>query len=856
MAVSLEIVADSVPRLKDAIHAVGSRTHGAHAGERDLVPLLRQALYAVGSGTEVEVPRGPGWPSIERWEQGAFSVVRADVDSLTLRNRPWVPDWLATDDTARSRFAATVANAAPQQRRRRSSRPADPFLVDFLGGKTTNYSSPGQQQAIRTCMAVSAGSTVLVNLPTGEGKTLVALLPILRDAEFGRLSLLIVPTTALALDLERRIQPHLNSGATAPALAYVSGGGIRELARAQIRDRLAKSEQKLVITSPESAMGTLRQALCFAASRGEMANFIVDEAHLVDQWGADFRPDMQAIAALRRTLLRLAREGGHEEFRTQLLSATLTKHTVETLERFFSEPGPFVSVSAPILRPESDYWVAPCSSTEERQARLLDLMAVMPRPAIIYTSEKSHATELVRFLKGHGYARIEHLTGDTPGDARLELLQKLQGTFERQGRRGSEVDVVVATSAFGLGIDQADVRCVIHACIPENLDRYYQEVGRGGRDGKSALAILLPAPGDERLARTLAFTELIGPKKGYARWQAMLASAEPTGEDGLIRVDIRSVPSHISVNSERNAHWNLRTLTLMERAGVVALHTDPPPSPRENEWRETWDARKQVLFEKYDSTIPLRLMHGQLDEVEWEREMDIAAKLMHTNDKRGLDAMLSVVGQKSRMCELLADTYEVPVETPGMPGGTRPAISCGQCWACRMDPHETGLAVIRRQRQSPAWPKWGHWLDRQALGETTLHVFYPRPRAIRDLEAWDRTFASILQRLINAGIRHVASSQRILNFPSIVDAHRGISERYFFTTALDSATLEEMPPVPALVVQDPRADDPEIPAWMWSLNFPHKVLMLADDVKDPQVPSELAIRRRFPQMSAQGVYRQ
>jgi hypothetical protein len=150
--------------------------------------------------------------------------------------------------------------------------------------------------------------------------------------------------------------------------------------------------------------------------------------------------------------------------------------------------------------------------------------------------------------------------------------------------QADEIDLVVATSAFGLGVDKADVRAVIHACLPEHVDRYYQEVGRGGRDGRACVSLLLPAPDDFETARrlnrkTLISTEEDNENKGFERWKAMYARREELG-DGRDRVPLTAVPEYGFGQFENNAAnvaWNLRTLALLARAGVIELDAQPPP---------------------------------------------------------------------------------------------------------------------------------------------------------------------------------------------------------------------------------------------------------------------------------------
>jgi ATP-dependent DNA helicase RecQ len=151
-----------------------------------------------------------------------------------------------------------------------------------------------------------------------------------------------------------------------------------------------------------------------------------------------------------------------------------------------------------------------------------------------------------------------------------------ENVLELWGQR--EVDVIVATSAFGLGVDQGDVRAIVHAWQPESLDRYYQEVGRSGRDGRASVALLLWTPGDAKVAEYLATDPAISIERGLERWNAMLHSSNDNlvRRSTTIKVRTDARPPRITEGSDLNVSWNLRTLVLMSRAGLIRFKCVPP----------------------------------------------------------------------------------------------------------------------------------------------------------------------------------------------------------------------------------------------------------------------------------------
>ena len=191
----------------------------------------------------------------------------------------------------------------------------------------------------------------------------------------------------------------------------------------------------------------------------------------------------------------------------------------------------------------------------------------------MYTTRKADADEIARRLRDAGFGRTDVFHGDVHESQRLRVLMRWSGTDGP-----TESDIVVGTSAFGLGVDQSDVRAVVHACVPASVDRYYQEVGRAGRDGHAAVALWLTAPGDVSQGRSIEGATLIGDEKAWLRWNSMrIRAADPTADARSFAVDTTVVPPNLDYPSDKNRLWNRNTLTLMERAGLIAVQPTPPP---------------------------------------------------------------------------------------------------------------------------------------------------------------------------------------------------------------------------------------------------------------------------------------
>ena len=139
-------------------------------------------------------------------------------------------------------------------------------------------------------------------------------------------------------------------------------------------------------------------------------------------------------------------------------------------------------VSGIYLRPEPRYAMKHFGTHGERKKKVLEAVFKAPRPFILYVTRPEEADDWTHFLKANGLGRIAAFTGETPTNQRRLLMAAWSN---------NNLDGMVATSAFGLGVDKNDVRCVIHATLPESLDRFYQEVGRSGRDGLASASLLL-----------------------------------------------------------------------------------------------------------------------------------------------------------------------------------------------------------------------------------------------------------------------------------------------------------------------------------------------------------------------------
>lgn len=781
-------------------------------GDADLSALVRHVLRREearqgGVPQEWWVPRASGWPTVEGW-QGVGVEIRSNLaDRFRIRAREWTPAWLP--ESQESPPCRSVE--AEEMRRNFAPTPGDPWLREM---GWDSYRCGAQREMMRGVLSAPPGSTLLCNLPTGAGKSLLAHLPALLRSRREGVSVVVVPTTALAMDQERAIAefvPH----PTAYHPGTLLDGSDR---RRDIRQRILQGDQRIVFTSPESVIGGLSPVLYAAAERDLLRFFAIDEAHIVSDWGGEFRSAFQELAGLRRDLLRTC---SGEAFVTLLMTATLSQESVRTLQVLFADPGPFAVSSAVQLRPEPAYWTAWCEEEEIRVTRVLEALRHLPRPLILYTTKPPDADRWFEQMRALGYQRCARVTGDTPTTERQAVVHRW---------KSADLDVVVATSAFGLGVDQGDVRAVVHACVPESVDRFYQEVGRGGRDGQASLSLVLHTDHDLRVAERLSRKTLIGSDKGTARWRQMFFKKKE-GAPGLYRVPVGIAPGvsadRIDMTSRLNRAWNINTLTLMSRAGVLQLDAERPPvlSSEEIDTKAEALDRAQELQHWEFRVVRIRdPLH--LDQATWQRRVEPVRSEIGRNSEANLDRMREALRGSRCMAEILADAYRI--RTPDG-GAVHVVPSCGGCKACRRAGQVPFAGPLPDPR--PPWPisrDMGPPLARLLAGTDAVAIFY------NQVETY--AFERFLRWLVSLGIRSAVLPP---GFPEPLRASAlevlGVrSERPVFLG--DEFHPRRAPRVPTLILH-PRGA--EVPARYLSSGHEDgipRVLFLHEDAVDPNRP--------------------
>lgn len=426
------------------------------------------------------------------------------------------------------------------------------------------YKSFEQKISVHTALNLPRGDTLLISQPTGGGKSLVTQL--LASTSSG-LTVVIVPTVALALDQYYAAKNNLKDQQE----IYCFRGKQSEAERVSIITALKNRKATLLFTSPEAILKNfeLHQVLNGAAKECYLDNVVVDEAHIVPDWGVFFRPDFQIFSIV----LKKWRRQSNNHIRTYLLSATLSDDVVDTLFALFGTEGHNVQVRCDSLRQEPRFYFHSAKSRQEQYEKTMEAIKTFPKPMIVYVLEPIEAKNLQKKLRQSGYLNIPIFTGETEENERETVLT---------GWKKHDYDVVVVTSAFGIGVDKPDVRTIIHACCPENLSRFYQEVGRGGRDRLPSISLFIPyqsrydREGDVRRALGLVNKRVLTVERAISRWKGMVSHSSAIIDADECILDTSTTPSTMADIEAANAGnlnvaWNVNLLLFLYRTGFIDL---------------------------------------------------------------------------------------------------------------------------------------------------------------------------------------------------------------------------------------------------------------------------------------------
>jgi ATP-dependent DNA helicase RecQ len=440
----------------------------------------------------------------------------------------------------------------------------DPRVIDTLRRHFGHEAlRPGQAAVIAKVMA---GRDTLAVMPTGAGKSLTFQLPAML---LEGTTLVISPLIALMKDQVESLPEPIRR-----RTALINS----TLSLEEFRDRLTElrdGELKLVYVAAER----LRDHAFLGALRAAGTSLVViDEAHCISLWGHDFRPDYlfipKALPELDNPPILAI---------TATATPTMARQIATGLGRELDE------LRVSVFRPNLHYEVHELSNRERKVAKAIEICRREQGSGIVYVGSRKDAEAIAGLLRDNRVAAIPYHAGLAP-----EVRAQNQDRFMR-----GQVRVVVATVAFGMGVDKANVRFIVHLNPPPSLEAYAQESGRAGRDGQRARCVLLAAPADETNLRRIARRDEID-LDALRRVYATI-KRDAIGEWAIVRRDALIPPS-----SDQDEEIDSRVaLGILDQAGLLVRHPDAP-----------------VTYELRRSTAPLLQAGEETDpqiDADWEK---------------------------------------------------------------------------------------------------------------------------------------------------------------------------------------------------------------------------------------------
>lgn len=430
------------------------------------------------------------------------------------------------------------------------------------------------QQKLCTFGALKSdpGSTLLISLPTGSGKSMITQLLGTYNENPG-LTVVVVPTVALAIDQCRAARTVLGYKPSDSEIQCHIGDNGKESV-VSITRAIQENRLRILFLSPESLIRnkSFENVLKLAAKKKYLNHLVIDEAHLILEWGLQFRTDFMNLSVLNRKLRK-----ENPDLKTVFLSATYDKRTTNTICALFQrDDKPWIELRCDSLRREPRFMFLDHRGTCTKLNDLTELVLKLPHPLIVYVRKPEQAEELKKHFNQQGLDNVQTFTGLTKNSDRKSLIQDWNN---------NKFSIMIATNAFGVGVDKGDIRTVIHNYIPSSASSFYQELGRGGRDGLPCLSVMnVATKGRSDIADYPMMATVLTSEKILGRWKAMFLE-HSTLNNGLYQIDTSTIPDYSGSLDEDDIdddlvsagyqsfhiNWNIYVLFLFYRYNLIDI---------------------------------------------------------------------------------------------------------------------------------------------------------------------------------------------------------------------------------------------------------------------------------------------
>jgi len=433
---------------------------------------------------------------------------------------------------------------------------------------------PGQPESLDYILKKK---DVLAVMPTGSGKSLLYQLPSLA---LPGLTVVISPLIAL-------IKDQLDKMNALGVAVCRADSTLTVKQKREMEALVAAPGGKLLFTTPERiAVPEFRELLKHSADKVGVSLFVVDEAHCVSQWGHDFRPSYLSI---RKALEDLGRPP------VLATTATAPPHVREDILHQLGMPDAKI-VTTTFDRPNLHYEVIAVPGDDEKHNTLITLLKKLPRPGIVYCATVKMVESLYEAVGRHRIP-VTKYHGRLTKKIRDEQQQKFMAPRSR--------NVMLATNAFGLGVDKADIRYVLHYHVPGSLEAYAQEAGRGGRDGKPARCVLLFSPDDVAIQEYFLSGTYPTRRQVRSVYRTLEAFADATEQEAKPTIANIALSAKVSNARTRTVLSLLKDekFVVEKRGGRFFLADPPPDQALLREKARQYEARRIADRQRLDALL-------------------------------------------------------------------------------------------------------------------------------------------------------------------------------------------------------------------------------------------------------------